>query len=423
MTSSGPAVIVAVHDGYYGSGTGAGRSNRSFLTILCSLLALGARLVVMPVLLTPGSPEYDPAWHKESAALVGQAGGEVIPVDNGTAGQSRFGDLGNFRQASASAAAAITRVLNQADPAVAVAFDAPFYGLAPLLPPRHAARLVNVARATAALHAPADHERHAWERAGLLATARSGGHIAATSAHIRQHLTNAYGILPAAVISLTNGLTPAEQCPGPARDDAASLLPPQARQRFMLSYGRAEPYKGFDDLLDALSILKDAGTLVPHTVLGAVTEGPPLTGYQQHLAHRITAGELDATLLTTFTPGFQGLLAHPSLAAVIVPSRAEPFGRIPLEAYAAGASPVIATTAGGLAEIVTNDITGYTAPPASPRALASAISRAMAAGPAQKQRLLSAGRQLTRSRYDYQANVTAFLNAAAPWAVSPGQST
>jgi glycosyltransferase involved in cell wall biosynthesis len=37
-------------------------------------------------------------------------------------------------------------------------------------------------------------------------------------------------------------------------------------------------------------------------------------------------------------------------------SRAEPFGRIPLEAYAAGASPVIATTAGGLAEIVTSDI-------------------------------------------------------------------
>jgi glycosyltransferase involved in cell wall biosynthesis len=97
-----------------------------------------------------------------------------------------------------------------------------------------------------------------------------------------------------------------------------------------------------------------------------------------------------------------------------MPSRAEPFGHIPLEAYTAGASPVIATTAGGLAEIVTSDITGYTAPPASPRVLASAISRALAAGPAQKQRLLSAGRQLTRSHYDYQANVTAFLNATAP---------
>lgn len=423
MTSPGPAVIVAVHDGYYGSGTGAGRSNRSFLTILCGLLAPDIRLTVMPVLLTPGSPEYDSAWHRESATLVEQAGGGVLPVDNGTAGQSRFGDLGNFRQASISAAAAITRIFDQANPAVAVAFDAPFYGLAPLLPPRHAARLVNVARATAALHAPADRERHTWEHAGLLATARSGGHIAATSAHIRQHLTDAYGIPPAAVTSLINGLTPTEQCPGPARDDAAAILPPRVRQRFLLCYGRAEPYKGFDDLLDALAILKDAGTPVPHTVLGAVTEGPPLTGYQQHLARRIAADELDATLLTTYSPGFRSLLAHPGLAAVIVPSRAEPFGRIPLEAYAAGASPVIATTAGGLAEIVTNGITGYTAPPASPRALASAISRALAAGPAQRQRLLAAGRELTCSRYNYQANVTTFLNAVAPWTVRPGQST
>ena len=112
--------------------------------------------------------------------------------------------------------------------------------------------------------------------------------------------------------------------------------------------------------------------------------------------------------------GFRSLLAHPALAAVIVPSRAEPFGRIPLEAYAAGASPVIATTAGGLAEIVTESRTGYTAPPADPRSLARAISRALAASPAQRRRLLDAGRQLTRDRFDYQANVTAFLNAVAP---------
>jgi glycosyltransferase involved in cell wall biosynthesis len=193
--------------------------------------------------------------------------------------------------------------------------------------------------------------------------------------------------------------------------------------RHLLSYGRAEPYKGFDDLLDAIAILKATGTPVPHTVLGAVTDGPPLTTYQRHLADRITAEGQDVTLRTTFSHGFRHLLAHPSLAAVIVPSRTEPFGRIPLDAYAAGASPVVATTAGGLAETVTDGSTGYTANPADPRSLASAISQALAAGPAQRQRLLAAGRQLTRDRYDYRANVAAFLNAVAPWAVSAGQST
>ena len=41
MTARGPAAIVAVHDGFYGRGTGAGRSNRAFLQILASLLAPG----------------------------------------------------------------------------------------------------------------------------------------------------------------------------------------------------------------------------------------------------------------------------------------------------------------------------------------------------------------------------------------------
>jgi hypothetical protein len=82
-------------------------------------------------------------------------------------------DWGNFRQASASAAARITPILDHAAQALVVALDAPFFGLAPLLPARHAARIVNVARATAALHAPGDHERVTWERDSLLATPRA----------------------------------------------------------------------------------------------------------------------------------------------------------------------------------------------------------------------------------------------------------
>ena len=421
MTTGSPAVIVALHDGFYGWGTGAGRSNRAFLQILAGMLAPGVRLTVIPVRLIPASSEYDEPWHQESLAITANAGGAVIPVDNGSAGMTRFGGLNCFRRASAAAAAVTGDILSGASRSLVIAFDAPFYGLAPLLPDGQRARLVNVARATAALHAPADHERAAWERAGLLATARAGGHIAATSRHMRQHLTSAYGIPGEAITDLVNGLTPAEQHPGP--QDTASLLPPAASGGFLLSYGRAEPYKGFDDLLDALAFLKADHVPVPHTVLGAVADGPPLTPYQRHLAHRITAERHDITLLTTFSPAIRSLLAHPRLAAVIVPSRAEPFGRIPLEAYAAGASPVIATTAGGLAEIVTDGSTGYTAEPADPPSLAAAISRALTATPAQRHRLLERGRHLTAARYDYQANIAAFLTRHAPWATAAGQST
>ena len=110
------------------------------------------------------------------------------------------------------------------------------------------------------------------------------------------------------------------------------------------------------------------------------------------------------------------------LAGIIVPSRAEPFGRIPLEAYAPGALPVIAT-AGGLAETVTEPPTGYTASPADPSSLA-AISRALAANPAEHVRMLAEGRRLTVTRHDYNADVRAFLirHAEVPWAISSPQS-
>lgn len=423
MPGNQPGVVIAaVHDGFYGCGTGAGQSNRAFLRVVTGLLGFPARLVVLPVRLVPGSSEYDPAWHRDSVTIVAGARGDVVPVDNGTAGQTRFGGLDCFRTASASAAASISRLLPHASRVLIVAFDVPFFGLAPLLPPQARPALVNVARATAALQARGDRERIAWERAGLLATAAAGGYVAATSRHIRDHLSAVYRIPKPAITDLTNGLTRAEQdlCPALAPD--AHLLSAAAEHGFMLSFGRAEPYKGFDDLLDALHILSASGLRVPHTILAAVTDGLPLTDYQRHLARRIKAGHLDVTLHTTFSPGIRDLLGHPALAAVIVPSRAEPFGRIPLEAWAAGASPVIATTAGGLAETVTEPLTGFTASPADPPSLAAAVARALTADPEAHARMLTEGRRLTATRHDYDTNVRAFLTRLAPWAISNPQS-
>ena len=423
MRSNQPGVVmIAVHDGFYGCGTGAGQSNRTFLRIVASLLAPAVRLAILPIRLVPGSSEYDPAWHQQTLANLGETSADVVPVDNGTAGLTRFGGLDCFRAASASAASSISRLLPRTSRVLVAAFDVPFFGLALLLPPHARPSLVNIARATATLQAPGDSERIAWERAGLLATATAGGYIAATSRHIRDHLTAAYDIPQTAITDLTNGLTRAEQGPDPAPPLVTRLLPPAAEHGFLLSFGRAEPYKGFDDLLDALDILRTSGLRVPHTVLAAVTDGPPRSAYQRHLAHRIDAGHLDVTLHTAFSPGIRALLGHPALAGVIVPSRAEPFGRIPLEAYAAGASTVIATTAGGLAETVTEPLTGYTARPADPPSLAAAISRALTDGPADHARMLAEGRRLTATRYDYHANVRAFLTRHAPWAISSPQS-
>lgn len=117
------------------------------------------------------------------------------------------------------------------------------------------------------------------------------------------------------------------------------------------------------------------------------------------------------------------LISHRALTAVVVPSRAEPFGRIPLEAFAVGACPVIATTAGGLAELVTESKTGYTGRPGDPRSLAVALRHALAATPADRAQMRAEARQLAATRYDYEKTVRSFLHNVAAWATAPPMQT
>jgi glycosyltransferase involved in cell wall biosynthesis len=58
---------------------------------------------------------------------------------------------------------------------------------------------------------------------------------------------------------------------------------------------------------------------------------------------------------------------------VVVPSRFEGFGLTALEAMALG-RPVVATTAGGLPEVIEHGVSGWLVAPAEPQALAAAIS-------------------------------------------------
>lgn len=412
MTSR-PTVVVAIHDGFYGAGTGAGYANRAFLESLFRHLDPRVHVVVLPVWVPPSSGEYTAPWHRQTAALCDRARVTVIPVDNGTGGRTRFGGLPAFRRLAVDTALTLqTHVIPTASPLLVIAFDVPFLGLPPLLPPHVLPSVVLVPRSTALLHDRDDHDRVSWEHHGLLTTTRGGGRIAAISAHMRTHLRTDYQVPEAHLVNLPDGLTGADRRFG-APD--GTLLPPAGHGGFLLSMGRAQPYKGFDDLLDALILLRDQRHAVAPLLLAAVTEDPEPSTFQRHLAVRITRHRLDVTLLTRFAHTVRDLLTHPALRGVIVPSRDEPFGRIPLEAYAAGA-PVVATTAGGLAEQVIDGATGFTCPPNHPAGLAGAIRRLMSTDTADRQRMTAAGRTLLDQRFNHDHATGTFLRTVAGWA-------
>jgi glycosyltransferase involved in cell wall biosynthesis len=419
MTGGHRAVIVGLHDGWYGCGSGSGHSNRRVLELLDGLLAADIDLVVMPVRLDPRSPHADAAWHDNVRASLGMTGRRirVMPADNGSGGADRFGGVAAFEVLAASSARQLAVLHASYDRALVLLLDVPFLGVPELAGQQPGWTTVVLPRSSAALHCPGNLIRVKWERDRLRGAAAAGTLAGCISAAMRTHLRDDLGVPASSLIDLRNGLTGQDTgFPPPG----GITLPDAADRGFVLSYGRAVPWKGFEDLLRAWALLRQDRARIPHLVLAAVTEQNGLSRHQQRLQALAEDTGAPVTLLWQYSPQVRGLLTHPGVRAVAVPSRKEPFGRIPLEAYAAGAGPVVATTAGGLADLVTDGVTGFTAPPGDPAALARALGRAVDLDSPGRQRMLTAGRAVL-ARYDYRASVGQFLQQAAPWAL-PAQA-
>ncbi|GAA3525954.1 hypothetical protein GCM10022222_06130 [Amycolatopsis ultiminotia] len=411
-----PTIAVAIHDGFYGCGTGAGYANYGFLETLVSLVPEEVRLVVLPLLLDQHSPEHHPDWHRRASAVLRRA--EILPVDNGTGGRDRWGGLPHFERLVTSTAEQLHGLRASSEPLLVLAFDAPFLGLGNTLPSAVLRDLVLIPRSSALIHAPLDRPRVAWERTGLLAAVAGGARIGAISGFMADHLHEAYGIPRETMLSLPDGLTPADW----SRLDSPVLAPVDsgtAEPEFVFAMGRAEPYKGFDDLLDAWQILLRTEHALPHLVVAATSESSAPTRYQETLLHKARALGPAVRLLTRFTPGVTDLLRQRRLVATVVPSHAEPFGRVPMEAFAAGAGPVITTTSQGLAGQVIEEKIGFTSRAGSPRSLAAAIRRALGLRRDQRFALRHRARQLALRNYDHTAAIRTFLSGTAPWLPLP----
>ncbi|MFD2077881.1 phosphatidylinositol alpha-1,6-mannosyltransferase [Actinopolymorpha cephalotaxi] len=159
----------------------------------------------------------------------------------------------------------------------------------------------------------------------------------------------------------------------------------------LLFVGNLVHRKGLDVLLAALADLDRRGVPVPRLrVVGAGPELPKLRRQADAARLRVDfAGALPQRAVV-------GELARAELLAV--PSREEALGLAPLEGMAAGSVPV-ASAVGGLAESVTDGVTGFTCPAEDPSALASALVRARDAvrDPARRAALVAAGDAVART--------------------------
>jgi len=194
--------------------------------------------------------------------------------------------------------------------------------------------------------------------------------------------------------------------PGPGADmDPPAAPAPRAR---LVLVGRLSPRKGSDLAITATELLARRGYDVELHLVGSIFPG--YEWYDEQLRRATHAAGLGERLVRDgFLPDVWSSyeLAH----VVLVPSRAEPFGNVAVEAMLAG-RPLVAARVQGLAEIVTDGVDGALFPPGDPRALADAVAALLDDWP-HALRMAAAGRRTAQRRFGVGRYAAEFAAAAA----------
>lgn len=184
----------------------------------------------------------------------------------------------------------------------------------------------------------------------------------------------------------------------------ADRFPPRAERRpgplRILSVGRLEWKKGYDDALIALDLLRRRGIPFRWRLVGDGAEIEALAFLRHHfgLENEVElAGSLPPSAIP-FELAAADVFLHPAIS--------EGFCNAVLEAQAAGL-PVVVSDADGLAENVVSGLTGLVTPRRDPAALAVALE-SLASDPEARRRMGEAGRERAARLFTPEREIAAF---------------
>jgi starch synthase len=227
--------------------------------------------------------------------------------------------------------------------------------------------------------------------------------VIAVSSSMAEDLARVYLVDPSRIGVIHNGIDPAEYQPD-ARTDILDRFGIEAGRPTVIWIGRVTAQKGIRHLLDMAALMPREVQLV---FLAGAPDTPEI-GAEMSARAAALRGERGEGMhwIESMLPRSEvvQLLSHATV--FVCPSLYEPFGLINLEAMACEL-PVVATSVGGIPEIVADGVTGYLVPvPDGEEGLGSALServKAVLEDSVRARAMGKAGRERVLERFTWQA--------------------
>jgi len=197
---------------------------------------------------------------------------------------------------------------------------------------------------------------------------RKAAHVVTVCVPFRRQLESR-GVSTSRISVRHNTINPFDALAAGEIEAARRSIPCPASTPLLLMVSRLSHEKGHVDLLEALAILKRNGIRCHAVIVGEGYERGAIERARKRLDLR------DDVTLTGHKSDVRPYFAMASL--YLMPSHSEGSPNSLLEAMAAGV-PCVASNAGGIPEIMTNERTGLLVPLRNPEALAKAIGRLLA---------------------------------------------
>jgi glycosyltransferase involved in cell wall biosynthesis len=177
------------------------------------------------------------------------------------------------------------------------------------------------------------------------------------------------------------------------------------RDLLVTNVGRLDSWKGHDYFLEAMAEVIQAQPRAKALIVGEADAQPRNQAYYRRLQQLVTELKLsDHVIFTGFRPDVPRIMAASNIV-VHSASEPEPFGRVVVEAMAAGRS-VVATAAGGVLDIIEDQVTGLLVPPKNATRMAQAI-RQLLQNRDQARMIGQRAQQQARERFSVNRHVTA----------------